>query len=48
MKEAGLIEIKNYFEMNTSEFMKEWKQFSEEEKTWWKVELGKLLHPDEE
>jgi len=49
MKEAGLIEIKKYFKYeNTVEFMKEWKSFSEEEKKWWKVEVGKLLHPDEE
>ena len=48
MKEASLIEIKKYFDMNTVEFMKEWKVFSEEEKKEWKVEVGKLLHPDEE
>ena len=48
MKEAGLLEIKKYFDMNTVEFMKEWKAFSDEEKAWWKVEVGKTLHPDEE
>lgn len=48
MKEAGLLEIKKYFDMDTVKFMTEWKQFSDEEKKWWKVEVGKLLHPDEE
>ena len=27
MKEAGLLEIKKYFDINTVEFMTEWKQF---------------------
>lgn len=31
MKEAGLLEIKKYFDINTVKFMKEWKQFSEKE-----------------
>ena len=48
MKDAGLLEIKKYFNMNTTEFMQEWKDFSDEEKAWWKVEVGKHLHPDEE
>lgn len=48
MKEAGLLEIKKYFDMNTVEFMQQWKSFSEEEKKWWKIEVGRLLYPEEE
>lgn len=48
MKEASLMDVKRYFDMPTTEFMKQWKAFSEEEKKWWKIEIGKDLYPDEE
>jgi len=43
MKEATLVQLKNHFGMTTLEFMKEWHSFSEEEKLWWRIEVGKIL-----
>lgn len=47
MKEAGLMDVKNYFNLSSSEFMKQWKSLNDEERKWWKVELGKVLYPGE-
>jgi len=45
-KQASAIELKNYFELSTPDFMTEWKLLTIEEKTYLKVELGKVLYPD--
>lgn len=43
MKEASIIQVKDYFGMSTSEFMIEWKKFTSEEKQSLKEEVGKYL-----
>ena len=47
MKEASLVQIKTNFDMNTVDFLKQWHGFSEEEKQWWRIEVGKLIEGKE-
>lgn len=46
-KEANIVELKNYFDLSTPDFMKEWKLLTDKEKTYFKVELGKVLYSEE-
>jgi hypothetical protein len=43
MQEATLTQIKDHFNLSTLEFMKEWKDFSDKDKLWWRIEVGKIL-----
>lgn len=43
MKEATVVEVKSYFDMDLKEFMTEWKKFTPEEKQALKIEVGKYL-----
>ena len=45
-KEASLVELKDYFGLSTTEFMKEWKNFNDDERKQLKVEVGEVLYPD--
>ena len=44
-KLAGLTEIKKYFEfISMEQFRKEWNALSEEDKEFFKVEVGKIIN----
>jgi len=47
MKEATVVEVKNYFGMDLKEFMIEWKAFTPEEKQALKIEVGKFLYGED-
>lgn len=46
---ASLKEVMQYFgETSSSQFSKEWKELTPEEKEWFKVAVGEVIHPSEE
>jgi hypothetical protein len=41
---ASMVEVKNYFEYtSTTDFARDWRELSEEEKTFFKEEVGKEI-----
>jgi len=40
-EEASLKEVMEYFEIKPTQFQKEWKELSNEEKSFFKVQIGK-------
>lgn len=44
-KEASIAEIKRFFDISTmQEMKKEWEKLSSEEKAFFKIEVGKVIH----
>jgi len=39
---GALLKLRNFFEMTSTQFAKEWKALSEEDKTWFKKEAENL------
>ena len=46
MKDATVAEVKTFFNMTAAELMPEWKRLSIEEKNFFKVEVGKVIHSE--
>ena len=42
-KKASIIELKNFFKVNSSKFAAEWKELSVEDKEWFRTSLVELL-----
>ena len=42
MREATLVEIKEYFEMSSGEFAAEWKLLSDEDKDYFRKAVGEV------
>ena len=47
MADASAREIKEFFGIGTlTQFRKEWDELSDDEKAWFRKEVGKVVHPD--
>ena len=44
MESATISQIRDFFGMNAAELIKQWKLLSEEEKNFFKVEVGKVVN----
>ena len=46
MKEATVAEVKQFFGMNATEMLKEWKRLTDQERAFFKREVGKVINND--
>ena len=44
MLKATVVQIMNYFEMNRTEFIHEWKKLDDAEKDYFKTAVGEVVH----
>lgn len=42
--QATLAQIRDYFEMSSGDFAKEWKALDTEEKEWFKIQVGREMN----
>ena len=47
MKEATLIEIRNYFGMDSTQFTKEWKELDGDTRIYFRIAVGEEIHGGE-